>query len=88
MADDIFKALMRMKINVKLFGQIVDVVESNAIELDDITTTDELIQQLQTTYPALRNLKYSVAVNRNIIQANTTLQPNAEVALLPPFSGG
>ncbi|MEO6730550.1 MAG: MoaD/ThiS family protein, partial [Ferruginibacter sp.] len=63
-----------MKITVKLFGQIVDVVESNSIQVNDVASTEELITHLQLKYPALANSKYSIAVNRNIIQANTALQ--------------
>lgn len=77
-----------MNVTIKLFGQIVDVVGSNSIQLDDVVSTDELVQVLQLKYPALINSKYKVAVNRNIIQSNTTLQQDAEIALLPPFSGG
>ncbi len=77
-----------MNVTVKLFGQIVDAVGSNSIQVDNIADTDELIQNLELKYPALINSKYRIAVNRNIMQSNTTLQQGAEVALLPPFSGG
>ena len=73
---------------IKIFGQLNDIVGSNSIILEDAASTDELIQKLQTKYPALKNSKYKIAVNRNIIQTNTALQQDAEVALLPPFSGG
>ena len=73
---------------IKIFGQLHDIVGSNLIEVENVANTDELIQQLQLKYPALKNSKYKVAVNRNIIQLNTALQQNAEIALLPPFSGG
>jgi sulfur-carrier protein len=33
-------------------------------------------------------IKYSIAVNKQVIQNNTTLNPDDTVALLPPFSGG
>ena len=73
---------------VKIFGQLSDIVGSNSLEIEDISSTDELIKNLQVKYPALANSKYRVAVNRNIIQSNIELQTGAEVALLPPFSGG
>ncbi len=77
-----------MIVTIKFFGQIVDIVGSNSVQLDNVSNTDELIQQLHLKYPLLSNSKYRVAVNRNFIQANTTLQQDVEVALLPPFSGG
>jgi len=73
---------------VKIFGQLSDVIGSNSLEVNGITNTDDLIKNLQLQYPALADSKYRLAVNRNIIQSNTELQTGAEVALLPPFSGG
>ena len=73
---------------IKIFGQLVDTIGSNSLEVYNVASTDELIRQLQLKYPALINSKYKIAVNRNIIQSNTILQQNEEIALLPPFSGG
>ena len=74
--------------NVKVFGQLYDIIGSNSFDMDNIESTDELINNLQLKYPALKNAKYKIAVNRNIIQSNTVLSDDAEIALLPPFSGG
>jgi len=73
---------------IKIFGQLHDIVENSLIEIENAADTDELIQQLQLKYPALKISKYKVAVNKNIVQSNTALQQDAEIALLPPFSGG
>ena len=73
---------------VKIFGQLSDVIGSNSLEVNGITNTDDLVKNLQLQYPALADSKYRLAVNRNIIQSNINLQTGAEVALLPPFSGG
>jgi molybdopterin converting factor small subunit len=73
---------------IKVFGQLQDIVGSSLIEVENAADTDELIQQLQLKYPALKISKYKVAVNKNIVQSNTALQQDAEIALLPPFSGG
>jgi len=75
-------------ITVKVFGQLTDVVGNDIINVDDIADTDSLIKTLQSKYPVLISSKYRVAVNRNIVQSNTPVQQDAEVALLPPFSGG
>ena len=77
-----------MNVTVKLFGQIVDVVGNNLTHVNNVDDTDGLIQNLQLKHPALIDSKYRIAVNRYIIQSNTVLQQDAEVALLPPFSGG
>ena len=80
--------MSKTNINIKLFGQIVDIIGSNSIQVNDVENTNELIQKLQKNYPLLLNIKYAVAVDKKVIQSNTLLQPNAEIALLPPFSGG
>ena len=73
---------------VKIFGQLNDIIGSNSILVNDVANTDELVNNLQLKHPQLKNVKYKIAVNRNIIQSNTALQQDAEIALLPPFSGG
>jgi molybdopterin synthase sulfur carrier subunit len=73
---------------IKVFGQLQDIVGSSLIEVENAADTDELIQQLQLKYPALKISKYKVAVNKNIVQSTTALQQDADIALLPPFSGG
>ena len=77
-----------MEINIKFFGQVVDITGNALIKIDDVDDTDTLIKKLHTLYPALATVKYAVAVNKKIIQSNTGLQNNFEVAILPPFSGG
>ena len=75
-------------INVLLFGMIKDITGSNNILLNEVNDTNELIHKLHSMFPLLTEAKYIIAVNRDVIQENTVLQENAEVALLPPFSGG
>lgn len=73
---------------IKIFGQLVDIIGSNTFQIHDAADTNALVKILETRYPALINSKYKIAVNRNLIQSNTALQQDVEVALLPPFSGG
>ncbi|SEL08929.1 molybdopterin synthase sulfur carrier subunit [Olivibacter domesticus] len=54
----------------------------------DVADTDQLDDILHATYPLLREIKYVITVDRKIIRENVALLENAEVALLPPFSGG
>lgn len=75
-----------MKIRVLSFGGLVEIVgKENTIEAMD---TDNLVQQLEQTYPALAGRKYILAINENMKNENTPLQENDVVALLPPYSGG
>lgn len=77
-----------MKINILLFGPLIDIVGKNNLSLSDIKDTDELNNKLHREYPGLKNHTYRIAVNQEMIEENTRLADGDEVALLPPFSGG
>jgi sulfur-carrier protein len=77
-----------MQVNVILFGRLTDVTGSNTIAVQDVQDTDQLLHRLKERYPALAGLPYIVAVDKQIILANTRLTDNSTVALLPPYSGG
>jgi molybdopterin converting factor small subunit len=74
--------------NVLLFGQLAEAAGAKTLQVADFGDTDELIHHIEQLCPSLRGVTYIVAVNRNVIQANTTLTPDAEIALLPPYAGG
>ncbi len=77
-----------MEINLLSFGQIVDITGKPALKLSGIDNTDDLSKKLIELFPLLKSIKFSVAVNKQVIQKNTLLNQNDTVALLPPFSGG
>lgn len=79
---------MNMEITLLTFGVIADIVGKSNLVLNDVAFTDDLKKRLETNFPALKNINYTVAVNKQIISESTELAPNATVALLPPFSGG
>ncbi len=70
------------------FGQIVDVTGSSELVLDTVTDTDTLREVLAEQFPQLANIRYVVAVDKQLSTANTPLNAQSVVALLPPFSGG
>ncbi len=70
------------------FGMIAEKISGLETNADEIKTTDELRMVLENKYPQLKQLKYTISVNRKIVQENTPLDSDSEVALLPPFSGG
>ncbi len=76
-----------MRVEVLFFGKLVDIAGSSLV-LNNVTSTDELLEQLRLQYPALAAEKYIVAVDKKTITENTSLTDNCTVALLPPFSGG
>lgn len=76
-----------MRVEVLFFGKLVEIAGSS-VTINEVQTTDELLQQLRLQYPSLVDEKYIVAVNKKTITENTALSDNCTVALLPPFSGG
>ena len=77
-----------MPVKIITFGRLKDITGSGDILFDKVTDTAELIEQLHQRFPALANAPYIVAVDKQIISANTILSGENTVALLPPYSGG
>ncbi|MFD2287641.1 molybdopterin synthase sulfur carrier subunit [Pedobacter petrophilus] len=77
-----------MKLEIISFGKISEFITGQEIEVSEIDNTDQLQQYLETSFPQLLGMKYKLAVNQNIIQANQQLTENDQVAIMPPFSGG
>jgi molybdopterin synthase sulfur carrier subunit len=76
-----------MPVNIIIFGRLTDIAGSS-LALENIADTNSLIKELHILYPALADAKYIIAVNKKVVNENTTLNENSIVALLPPFSGG
>jgi len=76
-----------MPVNVMAFGSVTDVM-GESIQLEHVQDTDALMLELNRRFPALKNSKFLVAVNRKMINKNTRLNGNDTVALMSPFSGG
>jgi len=74
-------------VEVLFFGKLVDIAGSSLV-INNVASTDELLDQLRLQFPALAAEKYIVAVDKKTITENTSLTDNCTVALLPPFSGG
>ena len=77
-----------MEINLIAFGQIAEITGQSAWKISEVEDTNSLIKKLEEEFPALVKMKYSIAVNKKVIQENTTIYENDTIALLPPFSGG
>jgi molybdopterin synthase sulfur carrier subunit len=75
-------------ITVKSFGIVAEKIGTDTLTLDGIPTTNALLGYLHGQFPELSEMRFSIAVNRIQVVGDTPIPPNAEVALLPPFSGG
>ena len=76
-----------MSVKIILFGKLAEIAGSS-VSIDNVTDTDSLVNVLHKNYPALTNIKYVIAVDKQVIKENTALSKKSTVALLPPFSGG
>ncbi len=77
-----------MEVNILLFGQIADMVGTQNLKIHDVGSTEDLKCRLVSVYPILKDVIFSVAVNKVIVHNNTILNEGDVVALMPPYSGG
>jgi len=77
-----------MKVEVLLFGRLVELLGNTHLLIADATDTNAVRNRLEEQFPALKEVKYQVAVDHLIIHGNKHLTDGMTVALMPPFSGG
>ena len=70
------------------FGMLSNLPGLPAGDIPHFPDTDQLRAWLQERCPELKNLVFALALNRVSVQQNTVIPAGAELALLPPFSGG
>ena len=77
---------------ILFFGALSEIVGQDQIEITALSAmpldSDSLQLNWQERYPTFANVFYRIAVNKQIINENTTLSPSDEIAFLPSFSGG
>lgn len=81
-----------MRIQVHLFARAKDLAGAEIVTLDvpEELSAKELRRHLVETVPKLTDLlpRCAVAVNNEFAEEDTPIPANAEVAVLPPVSGG
>lgn len=77
-----------MEINILAFGKIADIAAAREWKMKEVQSTADVRQQMEAAYPELSGMRYLLAIDKKIITSDTPLHEGAEVALLPPFSGG
>ena len=81
-----------MKVSVKLFALAKDLVGRQAVEveLDEPATVDALRRSLAAEYPPLASLveQATFAINAEYATGVAVISKEAEVACIPPVSGG
>jgi sulfur-carrier protein len=76
-----------MEVKIQLFGQLKQITGSTELTTE-ASDTNGLVREMAARFPELENLNYLIAVDRNIVQGNTPIKADQELALLPPYSGG
>ncbi len=77
-----------MGIQIKIFGQLADIIGSDELQLQHMNDTGSLRKKLISDFPKLANYPFVVAVGKKIVNGNQKLNAGDVVALLPPFAGG
>jgi molybdopterin converting factor subunit 1 len=81
-----------MTVQVRLFARLRDLAGSNSLvlELPSGSTVADLRHHLTVEYPQLTSLleRCAIGVNNEFAENALRLPDGAEIALLPPVSGG
>lgn len=77
-----------MKLTIKVFGKISEEIGQMEFSIENPGNVSALIEKLQAQFPQIQDLKYAIAINRQLAKSSESIPDGAEVALLPPFSGG
>lgn len=75
-------------IHIKAFGMVAEKIGTAELTMDHFQDSGSLLDALKLKFPELQSLKFSLAINKKLISAKQEIPENAEIALLPPFSGG
>ncbi|WP_419867994.1 MoaD/ThiS family protein [Chryseobacterium sp. CT-SW4] len=74
---------------IKIFGKLTDTFGVTEYSMaEEIKDTQELKSKLEESFPHLKTMTYFLVVNGKKQDQNIPLPENAEIALLPPYSGG
>lgn len=76
------------RLKIKAFGAVAESLPDAEFEFPLYGDTEELLKHLYQSHPSLEKMKFSLAVNRQMVQGNYKLEGGEEIALLPAFSGG
>jgi len=73
--------------NVYLFGKLIDVTgQKKRIRTPRVYRRCNPVDRKK--WPELEDHTYLLVVNEEIVTDNCTLNPDDEIALLPPYAGG
>jgi molybdopterin converting factor small subunit len=81
-----------VKTQVQFFSRLKDIARTSEleIELKENATIEDLLGQLYARIPALRDWDSSILVGAGVefVGRDHVLQPNEQIAIMPPVQGG
>ncbi|MEP6685641.1 MAG: MoaD/ThiS family protein [Verrucomicrobiota bacterium] len=81
-----------MEIQVQFFAQLRDAADASALDLElpAGSTAGDLLAAVYERVPALRSWNESILIGAGVefVGRNHVLQPNEQIALMPPVQGG
>jgi len=79
-----------MKLDILYFGLVAEAIKCVQEEfvLESKITVKQLKDLLINKYAELGKLSYQIAVNQQLVNPQTVITEDCEIAILPPFAGG
>lgn len=81
-----------MKVRIQFFSHLRDAAGVSHLEeeIADHSTVAGLLENLYARYPKLRAWDQSILVGAGVefVERDYVLQPNEEIAIMPPVQGG
>jgi len=81
-----------MKVRVQFYAQLREVVGTDELELEfpEGATVRDLLENIYTQKPVLRGQDHSILVGAGLefVDRNYKLNPEEEIAIMPPLQGG
>lgn len=75
-------------IHIKAFGIVAEKIGTSELVLAHSGDSTKLLDVLLAQFPELKSVKFSLAINKKLVTGHQEIPADAEIALLPPFSGG
>lgn len=79
-----------MQLKTLYFGLISEITNctQEVLSVPKNCNVSQFESLLKDKYQALNTVSYTIAVNQHIVDSDIELNPDYEIALLPPFAGG
>jgi molybdopterin synthase sulfur carrier subunit len=77
-----------MQVKVLFFGVLTEVTGTPVRHYQDVKTTGDLRLRIEDDFPEIAHYNFRVSLNSQILNDESELKDNDEVAFMPPFAGG